>query len=293
MAYILLTVLTSVFLLILFKLFERYSINSLVAIIVNYFSAGITGILFLNEPYSLSNSIQSNWFCVALPMGLLFIVVFYLIALTAQKINISTASVANKMSVIMPVLYAVIVLNQALNRIKILGILLALSAVFFVSKTKNKIGKKPHTLWYLPIVVFFGSGLIDVLITIVNAYYINNNKIESAFFSISTFFVALFFGSAFLIILIILKKIKLNEVFKVKNLLGGIALGIPNFFSIYFIFKSLESNILNNTQLFPILNVSNVLLSACVGFFMFKEKLSLLNHIGILIAILSIILLSY
>ncbi|MBK7668019.1 MAG: hypothetical protein IPJ32_12200 [Sphingobacteriaceae bacterium] len=75
-------------------------------------------------------------------------------------------------------------------------------------------------------------------------------------------------------------------------MIGGIILGIPNYFSIFFILKSLEANIFTSAQLFPVLNISNVVLTALVGFLVFKEKLSAQNLLGVLLAVISILLIT-
>jgi len=292
MFYIVLTILFSVFLLIVFKLFQKFEVNTFVAIIINYVAAAVTGILFLETEYNFKDVLHASWLTICIPLGLLFITIFYLISQTAQRISISTASVANKMSVAMPVLFSVIFLNQQLSVLKIIGIILALVAVYFSTKTP-KVEKTSNKLIWLPIAVFFGSGLIDIAINAANAFYITSPN-DSALFSISTFLSAFCFGLIILLVqFFVTKKITIQSVFKLKNIVGGIALGIPNYFSIYFIFKSLDAKVLNSAQLFPILNLSNVALSAIVAWLWFKEKLSPINIIGIFMAVIAIILISY
>lgn len=292
MFYIVLTILFSVFLLIVFKLFQKFEVNTFVAIIINYVAAAVTGILFLETEYNFKDVLHASWLTICIPLGLLFITIFYLISQTAQRISISTASVANKMSVAMPVLFSVIFLNQQLSVLKIIGIILALVAVYFSTKTP-KVEKTSNKLIWLPIAVFFGSGLIDIAINAANAFYITSPN-DSALFSISTFLSAFCFGLIILLVqFFVTKKITIQSVFKLKNIVGGIALGIPNYFSIYFIFKSLDAKVLNSAQLFPILNLSNVALSAIVAWLLFKEKLSPINIIGIFMAVIAIILISY
>lgn len=292
MFYIVLTILFSVFLLIVFKLFQKYEVNTFAAIIINYFTAAVTGILFLETEYNFKDVLHANWLTICIPLGLLFITIFYLISQTAQRISISTASVANKMSVAMPILFSVIFLNQHLSILKIIGVILALVAVYFSTKT-IKSEKASSKLVWLPIAVFFGSGLIDIAINAANAFYITSPN-DSALFSITTFLSAFCFGLIILLFqFFVTKKQIFQSVFKLKNIIGGIALGIPNYFSIYFIFKSLHSHVLDSAQLFPILNLSNVALSAIVAWLLFKEKLSSINIIGIFMAVIAIILISY
>ena len=292
MIYIVLTILFSVFLLIVFKLFQKYDVNTFAAIIINYITAAVTGILFLETEYNFKDVLHANWLTICIPLGLLFITIFYLISQTAQRISISTASVANKMSVAMPILFSVIFLNQHLTILKIIGVILALVAVYFSTKTIKSEKASSKLLW-LPISVFFGSGLIDIAINAANAFYTTSPN-DSALFSITTFLSAFCFGLIILLFqFFVTKKQIFQSVFKLKNIIGGIALGIPNYFSIYFIFKSLHSHVLDSAQLFPILNLSNVALSAIVAWLLFKEKLSSINIIGIFMAVIAIILISY
>ncbi len=292
MLYILLTIIISVLLLLVFKAFQKYGVNSLVAIIVNYITAAVTGILFLNSGISLGSIIQSDWIFICLPLGVLFISIFYLIALTTQKISISAASVANKMSVIMPVLYSLIFLGQQLSVVKVTGIVLAMVAVYLSTRLPKKDNVNTALIW-LPVLVFVGSGLIDIAINAANAFYIKNNT-ESALFSICTFLSAFVVGILILLYFVFIKRsLSLKEVLAPKNIIGGLVLGIPNYFSIFFIFKSLEVNVLQSAQLFPVLNLSNVALSAFLGWLVFKEKLSPLNLAGIALAIISILLISF
>lgn len=290
MAYIFLTVFISVFLLFIFKFFPKYGVNTVVAIVINYITAGITGILFLSTPLSVETIVSSQWLWLAIPLGALFVSVFYFISLTTQRIGISTASVANKMSVVMPVLFSVFFLDQSLSALKIVGILCALTAVYLSSRSSTQ-ANFPGNYWWLPVVVFLGSGCIDISINVSNAWYIASDT-ESALFSITTFFSAFCAGILFLCILLFAKKITAKEIFSLKNILGGIILGVPNYFSIYFIFRSLDSHVFTSAQLFPVLNVSNVVLAAISAWLFFKEKLTAVNIAGIALAILSIVLIA-
>lgn len=292
MLYIVLTITISVLLLLILKAFQKYGVNSLVALVYNYITAGLTGIFFLNSNISIKAIFSSDWIYICIPLGALFISIFYLIAQTAQKISISTASVANKMSVVMPVLFSVIFLNQQLSILKITGIVLALVAVYLSTYSSSKKSVNTGLIW-LPILVFIGSGLIDITINASNEFYIKS-KDESALFSICTFLTAFIVGSLILIYNISVKRsLTIKEVFAPKNILGGIVLGIPNYFSIYFIFKALDSNVFQSAQLFPVLNLSNVALSAFLGWLVFKEKLTPLNLAGIILAIISILLIAF
>lgn len=292
MVYILLAVSISVSLLILFKLFDKYKVNTLHAIVFNYFFAAITGILLTKDPALLWNEFNSTWLFLTLPLGFLFIAVFYAISLTAQKISISVASVANKMSVVMPVLFSVVVLNEQITLVKVLGIILALIAVV-CTMYKSDSGSHTKSTYLLPVLVFLGSGLIDVGINFGNHQYIKT-AIQTNVFTISIFAFAFAFGISLLVYTNLITTNTTSQTGSLlRNIIGGFALGVPNYFSIYFIMKALETNVLSSALLFPVLNISNVILTACIGILMYKEQFTKLNYIGILLAIISICLIMF
>lgn len=294
MIYIALSILLSVFLLVLFKLFEKFGVNTWHAIIFNYYTATITGIAFSGKNFNFSGAIHSGWFWVCFPLGILLISVFRLIALTTQKINVSTAAIANKMSVVIPVLFSIFALNESFGPGKISGIILALIALYFTSVSSHNNSKSDIKLIYLPILVFAGSGLLDLIINAVNAFMIKDSN-DSELFTTYSFAVAGFIG-VFILLFQYRKHRKTqieNKFFEWKSVLGGIVLGIPNYFSIFFILKSLESNVFSSSQLFPILNISNVLLAALSGRLLFGEKLMLKNYIGIILAVIAILLIAF
>ena len=290
MIYIILTVTISVFLLSIFKLFEKYTVNTFHAIIINYAAAALTGYLFSENKIDFNLIDQTHWLWICLPLGFLFIAIFYLISLTAQKISIAAASVANKMSVVIPVLFSVIFIGEKLNALKVAGIALALIAVYFTNKRPTQEHHNTKHLLWLPVLVFIGSGLIDASINAAKIYLFTL-PVHSELFSIGTFVCAFFIGICILLFQFI-KQPKGPFKLELKSLLGGILLGIPNYFSIFFIIKSLEANVFTSAQLFPVLNISNVVLTALIGFLAFKEKLSVQNIFGVALAIISILLIA-
>jgi len=278
-----LSVIFSTLIFIIFKLFDRYKIQTLYAIITNYLVACIVGLLLYQDPNAIYTIPKKPWFLGTLALGLLFIVVFNLMATTAQKVGVSVASVATKMSFVIPVIVGLALYNEQSGFLKIAGILLAMAAVYFTSKKDSNISFNPKVL-ILPILVFLGSGIIDATL-----HYMQKNYVAPEEFSL---FSSTVFGSAAAIgiLFILFKATKKPLQINVKNIAGGIVLGIPNFFSIYFLLKALDSPNLNSASIFTINNVAIVLFSTVLGILLFKEKITAKNWLGIALAILSITL---
>jgi len=70
-------------------------------------------------------------------------------------------------------------------------------------------------------------------------------------------------------------------------------LGIPNYYSIYFLLASYQSLTWQDSSILAVVNVSVVLLSVIIGFIVFKEALSKRKMIGILAALIAIFLLYF
>jgi len=197
-------------------------------------------------------------------------------AFTAQRNGLSVASVASKMSVVVPVIFAVIVYHEKLSFLKIIGILLALLAVYLTTVKKDG-GTFDRKKLLFPALLFIGSGVIDTTIKYVEKMYVAEG--ETPIFS------AAIFGCAAIIGVFV---VTIRRDFKItgKTILGGIALGIPNFYSIVFLLKALRPDQLGDSStVFPINNVAIVMLSTIFGILFFKEKLILKNWIGIALEI--------
>lgn len=72
--------------------------------------------------------------------------------------------------------------------------------------------------------------------------------------------------------------------------MGGIVLGIPNYFSIYFLVMALRNPDFESSTLFTLNNVAIVTLSTLLGIALFRERLIKHNWIGLALAVISIIL---
>jgi uncharacterized membrane protein len=57
--------------------------------------------------------------------------------------------------------------------------------------------------------------------------------------------------------------------------------------------KALQNEVLNSASLFTVNNVAIVMLSTLLGILFFREKVGILNWVGIGMAVISIILVAY
>ena len=289
MFYLILTILANVAIFMSFRSFSRFKIATLPAIVVNYGVCVLTGTLYVGFN-TVSGSLEpsSNWFFSAAILGIIFISTFFLMAHTTQVRGVSVASVASKMSLAIPVVFSLFVFKYAINSLDIwnyLGIALAFVSIWLVSKKKKISANAPITFQFLmlPLAVFLLGGLIDTSLNYVNHYFIEQ--------AIEPIFPIIIFSSAFICgtIVCLIKKVK----FGWKEFMGGLYLGIPNYFSIYFQLKALSAFENNGAIVYPALNIGIIIGSTLLAIMLFKEKLSKINLAGVGLALVVIFLLSY
>ena len=282
--YLLLSILFSTFINLVFKWFSVFKINKIQAIIVNYLVCFVIG-FSLSGDSNIIGTINSEWFMYCLLLGCLFVAIFFSMAMTTEKYGVSVNAVSAKMSVLIPVLFAYVYNAEKLSLQFVLGIILSLFSIYLITK-KNQV-TIPRKYVYLPIIVFLGSGLIDTSLKLLELNYskiVSLNTISYSIF-LSAFIAGMFFY-------IIKNRFNFSD-WSIRNITAGILLGVPNYFSIYFLLVAIKSFSLKSAFVFGINNIGIVLLSTLMSIIIFQEKLSSINKIGIVVSILSIILISY
>ena len=282
MIFLALSIVTSCLIYMVFKWLGKYNIDKLQALIVNYLTAFILGYnLSISRNFFFDVTTES-WFYGSAILGILFMVVFYLMVQTTQHHGIGVVSVASKMSLSLPVIFVILYYNEPLNFLKIVGILLAIASVYLVSVKKNTNLKAAGFITLLPFLVFLGSGIVESSIKYLEEAFVQDNQV--AYFSTSVFLFAGISG----ILAYLIQSIISYKKFSWKSVVGGIALGIPNYFSIYFFINALRAGDFTDAAVFVINNVAIVLISTLIGMLIFSEKLEKQNRLGVLLAIISI-----
>jgi drug/metabolite transporter (DMT)-like permease len=274
MIYLLLSVLASTAIMVVFKLFDRFKVNTFPAIVVNYWVAALFSFQFNATPIGFVDFATTSWFLFSILLGGCFIGLFYLFGLSTRLVGASITTVAAKMSLVMPVCFAMLFYNDSLNFLKIAGIILALVSVYLITKPQESGFEIPKTL-LLPAFVFIFTGFTDTFINYIQRYKLGNTGMES--FTGWVFLTAALVGTS----VVLIKYLQSRTTISLKSVIAGIILGIPNYFSLLFLLKALAIEGLESSVLIPVNNMSIVALTALVGISIFKEKLSSVNLIGL------------
>lgn len=275
------SILCSTLIFVIFRLFDRFKINVFHAVIINYFTAFIIGIALFYGEWNEEAATQTEWLKYVFLVSIMLIGLFVVMGKSTQSNGLASTSIAVKMSMAVSLVLLIIFYHESLSFFKIIGILFAVSGVFLVSY-KPSGGERIKASWMLPF-LFAGSGLLDFTLNFVQNEVLSNLT--------PSLFTAFSFAAAGVIGLIVLSigMLRQKPLFEVKNILAGIVLGVPNFFSIYLLLMSYRTTGWKDSTVLAITNVSIVLLSALIGFFLFRERVTSLKLMGLLVAVAAII----
>ena len=284
MLYLVLAILLNTAIFSLFKLFPKYKVDNLQALVVNYITCVITGSILLGEFPVNAQSLAQPWLPWAALMGTMFISLFSLIAWRIGEDGLTTTTVANKLSLVVPVIFSVWLYDETMSAGEIAGVLIAFPAVYLTTRVKENV--KPKSILF-PALLFVGSGLLDTLVKYVEQTHLTNIRSQSEYL-IHAFAMASTIGVLWILTQKVRNKIDLHW----RNIIAGVILGVPNYFSIYFLIRLLNSDFLQSSAAIPVNNIGIVLLSALVAFLFFKEKISMQRAVGLVLSIVAILLIA-
>jgi len=289
MHFLLLCIISSTGIFIIFKTLDRLSIPSFPVIVINYLAATLLGLWINAGKVSLDILRQSDWLMMSILIGVLFILMFFLIAYSSQKAGISVTTVASKMSVVFPIAFSMMLdSSDHLSLIKAAAIVVAFGGVILTVHTPDK-GKIDRAVVYIPLLLFAGMGVVDSLVKLAQHRYVMDE--DTALFSAVLFFNA--FLSGLLAMLIYRRDNK--SFLRGTTWFWGLLLGTVNFGSIFFLVRALNyispaGTTMDGSVIFGANNISIVALSVLAGFLVFREKLSKLNWLGVGLSALALLL---
>jgi uncharacterized membrane protein len=281
MLYLILAILTSTLIVVVFKLFDRWRISNTQAILFNYLLACVLGFALSGES-SVAAVLAKPWFYFSALCGTTLIITFFLFGASTQKAGVAITAVSGKMSVLIPVVFGFFMFHETPTTAKIAGIITALLAFYLTFKKKEQ-KKAPLLFLLLPFLLFLGNGFNDSMLKIAQSIYINGDFI---LFLSTAFFFSFILG----LIILGIRTAMGKERIQLKNIAGGLGLGILNWYSTYYFLVGLS--FFEVSFFIPVFNVSIVILSAVTGMVFFREKLSRLNLAGILLASVAIVLMA-
>lgn len=291
MIYLILSILSASIISIAIKFSKNHVKNKVMMFLTNYVVCMICAIFFLTNIDSIPKEELSFPIWFGIIMGFFYLVTFLFYEFNIRKNGVILSNIFSKLGTIIPVIVTFVFFNEAPKPLKIIGIVLAVIAVVimnleFKKKTieleedENKKEDATINVVYIFLIIFFLlSGVTDSATTVFNHMSIPE---------LNGFFLLFVFGSAFIFALILL--IIKHEKISIYDVLFGVIIGVPNYFSSFFTLKALET--VPAQIVYPTFCVGTIMIVTLFGVLAFKERLKLKDYIGILIIIAALILLN-
>lgn len=287
MIYLVIAVLCSVSVSILLKVLRQQNIDIRQTIAAGYPVAFLLTGLLLKPDLSTISNLHAAW-AIILALGVLLPSVFIMLGRAIASAGIVATDSAQRLSLIIPILSAFLLFGEALTQQRILGVglgFLALIALLYRPQPFNStngqnqasVTTKHSTILSL-LGVWLGYGVIDILFKQVAK--------QGTAFSLTLF---LSFGLAGILLTayLLLKRINWQS----KAVAYGVLLGMLNMGNIYAYVKAHQTLSDSPSIVFTGMNVGVIALASVVGVLAFKERLSLINYFGLLMAISCVVVL--
>ena len=284
MIYLILAIVFSSGVFVSMRFFKRFNLDNHQALMWNYVFATVTGFLMCGRFNTVPELVGEPWFGLSLLTGFWFIFTYLLMTVSTQSSGVTITSLSSKLSVVLPTLAGVLLFQEKLGLQVTIGIILALVAlVLVVGGGGDFSSNSKRTSWLLPVLIFFGTGTGDILMKLNEQ---RNTADDMSSMIAFIYLIAMLFG----VILVSYDLIRGKSKWQNKSIVGGVALGVINFFSTYFIFHAMRC--FDNVVLFPVYNIGVVCLTALAGWLLFKEKLTWKNYLGLAVAIIAVVLIT-
>jgi drug/metabolite transporter (DMT)-like permease len=278
MIYLIFSILSSVLVAVIIRLNEARNLDRAAVMLFNYLTAAAIGILLINELPSMKT------FSILLPLalftGFIYVATFFVYMYSVRQMGMAIPVTVTRLSVVVPVLGSVMIFSEAINTIQFFGIVMALISIFLFSWNDKKLrttGDRKE--FYLPILLFLMMGSGDFSLKVFQGIY-------PADYLMSFIILVFVISSILSLFLVLVKRVIITR----QIIIAGFLLGIPNYFSAYFILKALQR--LSGAITFTLNNIGIIMLSTFLGFIIWREPLKRKAIFAIAFAIISVILLN-
>lgn len=290
MLFLMLAIVGSVSLMVLLKILHIKNINTSVAIVTNYAVAGTLCLLFTQQSMNVGEIFAAPWFWWGALLGTMFMVSFFVWAASTRYCGVTVTTIVSRAAVALSVAYAFVAMDEQPTFMKIAMLVVIIVALgFALYRPESGVSKAERSSWLLvillPIIVFLFNGANDIVMQFIKRKLLVTSA-DNDFMRIVLFYTGAVTG----LIAYAISCRKGIYIPKAKDFGWGILLGVSNWLCVYSIVESLTT--LEGAIFFPVYHSMTIILVTIIGVMFFREKLSRMNYIGIILALCAIVMLS-
>lgn len=279
MINLILTIFCSASIAIILKINSTRNGDSIILLTGNYFAASIISLLlFLSDGNSTASI---NLIPLGMFLSLLFVGSIFAFSKSVTLSGAALSTVSSRLSVFVPIILSLVFYDELPNSFQIIGLALTLLTIilFYLSINNSKKGSTNKNVFKYLLLILFGIGIADFFMKVFQENWESSDKPWFLFW--------IFFSSLLITLLIILREKKQLDK---RTMFWGMAMGIPNIFSSYFLIESLKS--FDAVFVYPIVNISIIIITAVIVKVFWKEVWNTYSKLALLSGIFSILLLS-
>ncbi len=260
MLYLLLAIASSVMVSVCMRLSEKHITNQMGMFMANYAICILLSMVFMNQSTDYGIA-QSDIFIIGLGIlsGILYLVSFEFLKFNMQHNGIVLASTFMKLGVLIPTIMAIIIFHELPTWTQLLGVILSLVAIVMIHFEKDAMKNGNKKIWLLLLLIL--SGFTDSMANIYDKIGVANGKDSYLLITFLTAFVLA-------LVLAIRGKQKITK----KDLLFGMLIGVPNYFSARFLLLALNG--MAAVLVYPMYSVVTMIVISIIGILVFKESVS-------------------
>jgi drug/metabolite transporter (DMT)-like permease len=287
MIYLLLAIVGSGLIPVLFRGFADWRVNVFWAIPVNYLTCVIAGSIWGGHPLALSMLPSQRWLGLAMLQGGILAINFFLLAYTAQRVGVSVAALASRLSVAIPSILAFLFYGDSFNAVKLTGLAAALLSLYLcTASTERDATTRPLRLKLLPLLVFLTFGCYFIVIKYAQVHYLSEASFHDYVMA------GFLFGFLTALAICSARRLLVLKQFRLVDVVSGLILGVVNYVAVYALVKALALEGWQSSQLYPMYSVGVVAVSTGLAMLLFKERLSNIRKVGLIVGLLAVALLN-
>jgi drug/metabolite transporter (DMT)-like permease len=247
----------------------------------------IAGSIWGGHPLALSTLASKPWLWLAMLQGGILAINFFLLAYTAQRVGVSVAALASRLSVAIPSILAFLFYGDSFNAAKLAGLAAALLSLYLcTASTEKSATTRPLALKLLPLLVFLTFGCYFIVIKYAQAHYLSEASFHDYVMA------GFLFGFLTALAICSARRLLVLKQFRLVHVAAGLILGVVNYAAVYTLIKALALEGWESSQLYPMYSVGVVAVSTGLAMLLFNEKLSNIRKVGLVVGVIAVVLLN-
>lgn len=264
MLYLILAILSSMLISVLMRVSEKYAKNNVTMLAFNYLMCAVVSALYIGNTPFVTEGLGFAAI-IGIISGALYLGSFMVLQWNIRKNGVVLPATFMRLGVIVPTVLAVVLFGEKPGIMQVIGVLIAIAAIVIIQYNKN--GEKSKATAGLVFLLLCG-GITDTTAKIYDQW--GNPALESHYL-LFVFIVA--FVMCVGVVLYKKQSVALTDV------VFGMLIGIPNYFSARFLLLSLGS--VPAVVAYPTYSVGTIVMITLAGVIIFREKLNRQRIIGL------------